>query len=71
MKRVIRFYHPEFNPIMELIEQESRLANWHNAEGMRVIAKSKFGVRITKLQGIWSRIYVEDEAKFAWLILKI
>ena len=56
---------------MALIEQESRLANWHNAEGMRVIATAKFGVRITKLDGHWNRIYVLDEEKFMWLMLKI
>ena len=71
MKRIIRWYEPEHKLIMDVIEKESRLAKWHNSEGMRVIAKSKFGVRITKMNGFWNRIYVEDEEKFMWLMLKI
>ena len=71
MKKVIYSYHPEHKPIMALIEQEAKLANWGNSEGMRVIAKAKYGVRITKLDGFWNRIYVEDEEKFMWLMLKI
>jgi len=71
MSRIIRWYEPEFTPIMDLVEKEAKLANWGNSEGMRVIAKSKYGVRISKFEGAWRRIYVEDEAKFSWLLLRI
>lgn len=71
MTRIIRWYEPEFKPIMELVESEAKLANWGNSEGMRVIAKSKFGIKISKFEGDWRRIYVEDEDKFMWLMLKI
>lgn len=71
MTRIIRWYEPEFSPIMSLIEKEAKLANWGNSEGMRVIAKSKFGAKISKFEGSWRRIYVEDEDKFMWLLLRI
>ncbi len=71
MTKMIRWYEPTFNPIMELIEREAKEANWGNSEGMRVIAKAKFGVKISKFEGEWRRIYVEDEQKYAWLLLKL
>ena len=56
---------------MELIEREAKESNWGNSEGMRVIAKYKYGVKISKFEGDWRRITVLDEKKYAWLLLKI
>lgn len=69
--KLIKFYEPIFNPIIELIEKEAKLAGWANHEGMRVIAQAKFGVKISKFEGRWSRIKVEDETKYAWMLLKL
>lgn len=69
--KLIRFYEPTFNPIIELIEREAKLAGWGNSEGMRVIAKAKFGVKISKFDGQWGRIYIEDEQKYAWMLLQL
>jgi hypothetical protein len=68
---IIKWYQPNFNPIMELIEREAKEAKWGNSEGMRVIAKAKFGVKISKTDGMWRRIVVVDEQKYAWLLLRI
>jgi hypothetical protein len=69
--KTIRWYEPTFQPIMELVEREAKLAGWGNSEGMRVIAQAKFGVKISKFEGVWRKITVEDEQKYAWLLLKI
>jgi hypothetical protein len=69
--KFIRFYEPTFNPIMEFIEKEAKLAGGGNSEGMRVIARAKFGVKISKFSGQWGRIYIEDEQKYAWMLLKL
>lgn len=71
MKRIIRRYDPTFNSIIELIEKESKQSKWSNSEGMRVIAKYTYGIKISKLNGSWSRITVLDEKKYSWLLLKI
>ena len=68
---IIKWWHPTFNPIIELIEREAKESKWGNSEGMRVIAKAKFGVKISKTEGVWRRIVVVDEQKYAWLLLKI
>lgn len=69
--KIIRFHEPTFDPIISLIEREAKLAGWHNSEGMRVIARAKFGVKISKFAGQWGRIYIEDEQKYAWMLLKL
>ena len=69
--KVIKWYEPTFNPIMELIGREAKESNCGNSEGMRVIAEYKYGVKISKFEGDWRRITVLDEKKYAWLLLKI
>ena len=69
--RVIKWYDPNFNSIMGLIASEAANANWANHEGMRVIAESKFGVKISKLEGVWHKITVLDEKKYAWMLLRL
>lgn len=68
---IIKWYEPTFKPIIELIEKEAKESKWGNSEGMRVIAKYKYGVKISKASGDWHRIVVQDQKKYAWLLLKI
>jgi hypothetical protein len=69
--KIIKWYEPTFKPIIQLIAKEAKESKWGNSEGMRVIAKHKFGLKISKASGDWHRIVVLDEQKYAWMMLKL
>ena len=70
MKKIYR-WNPEFNRAIELLENEAKESNWSNSEGVRVIAKYKYGAKVSKLEGKWHKIVSVDDKKFAWFLLKL
>ena len=70
MKKIYR-WQPEFNRAIELFEREAKESKWSNSEGIRVIAKYKYGAKVSKLSGQWNKIVCVDDKLFAWLLLKI
>ena len=71
MTHKIYRWSPEFNRAIELLENEAKESNWGNSEGVRVIAKYKYGAKVSKLEGKWNKIVCVDDKKFAWFLLKL
>jgi hypothetical protein len=70
MRKIYR-HHSEFNRAIELLEREAKESKWGNSEGVRVIAKYKYGAKVSKQNGHWHKIVCVDEKKFMWLLLKV
>ena len=70
MKKIYS-WQPEFSKAMELLEREAQESNWANSEGIRVIARYKYGAKVSKQDGRWHKIVSLDDKKFAWFLLKM